>query len=128
MSIYDSYREPMGTSAYTLAGNRSGQPGGSNAPRTLYRSAGPRVPPDHVLAAHRRQKLIDATSGQVMYDTAEDRLRHEAANAATQKRRASHSAVNAAIANGPGKAGYLGGQVVLRGPEAQLLRIFGMQR
>ncbi len=124
-SIAESYVNGlMGESAYDSITNRSGRAA------TIYSrpTAGPRVLPDHVRLAQKRQHMIDVSSGEVMYQDIEDRLRREAANAATQKRRASHSAVNAAIATSPGTDGPLGGGVVTRGPEPYLLRVFGIQR
>ncbi len=117
----------MGTSIADDVGNRSGTPGGSNEPRTQYRSAGHRVPPARV----RVQRLIDASSGQRMYDaeayalasTAERDAGHLEAH-----RRAMATVVNAWQRAGDGPAGHLGGRVYLGDPANILRAVLGVDR
>jgi hypothetical protein len=100
--------------------NRSGQPGGSNAPRTQYQSAGPRPVPEHVRAARRRQVQIDAMTGeQVAFDPAEHELQHQAL-----KLQSHASAINRAIMRSPSHGGRLGGGMVLGRPVDVLPWVF----
>jgi hypothetical protein len=102
----------------TTVVNRSGQPGGSNAPRTHYATAGHRPPPPHVQAAVRRQRVIDAESGQLMANCTEHELQRAARHLAHA------SAVNRAIMTSPSHSGSLGGGVALARPTVRLPWLF----
>jgi hypothetical protein len=99
-------------------------PGGSNAARTTYPSSGHRAAPPHVQAARRRQIQIDAMTGPRVYADVEDRLRHEADDAAEAKQVSHASAVNQVIMHSPSEAGPLGGDVHLDHPTAYLPHLF----
>jgi hypothetical protein len=88
--------------------NRAGFEHDEPVARTQYPpTQGHRPVPPHVTAARKRQILIDAASGQAMYD-------NEAA--ALRKWQSSATAVNQALLASPSHAGHLGGQTYLEAP------------
>jgi hypothetical protein len=119
MADYQTDYPAMGTSIADEVSNRSGQPGGSNAPGTQYPTAGHRPMPPHVQAARRRQVLIDGMTGQAVFDGADRDLKWQ-----IRKAQDAATAVNQAIMRSPSNAGRLGGGIVLARPADHLPWIF----
>jgi hypothetical protein len=112
----------MGTSYADNVVNRSGTNDPATA-QTQYRavpSAGHKPVPPHVLAARRRQVLIDGMTGeQAVFDPAERELQYQ-----VRKVQAHASAVNQAIMRSPSNGGSLGGGTVLTRSADRLPWIF----
>ena len=127
MSYFDRRRDPVPAPDMAVVDVR--EPGTSGAAQTTYRSAGPRIPPQHIRMA-RRQELIGADTGPGVARDAEASLLGEVGSYLYLKDKSHGIAVGLACRTTDPYAGYLStGEdefTRLKGPQAVLRHVFGV--